>query len=96
VRSLTRPSRPASRSSSQRAAVRRSCQTSARCTGSPVAGSQATIVSRWLVMPMASSWAPWIPASVSAWIDIRRVSSQIWLASCSTQPGRGKCCSNSE
>ena len=44
---------PASRSSSQRAAVRRSCQTSARCSGSPVAGSQATTVSRWLVIPIA-------------------------------------------
>ena len=40
------------RSSSQRAAVRRSCQTSARWSGSPVSGSHATTVSRWLVMPM--------------------------------------------
>ena len=37
------------------AAVRRSCQTSARCSGSPVDGSQQTTVSRWLVMPTASS-----------------------------------------
>ncbi len=54
VRSRTSSSWPASRSSSQRAAVRRSCQTSALWTGSPVSGSQATTVSRWLVIPIAS------------------------------------------
>ena len=52
VRSLISCSCPCSRSSSQRAAVRRSCQTSAWWTGSPVFGSQATTVSRWLVIPM--------------------------------------------
>ena len=36
------------------AAVRRSCQTMALWTGSPVARSQTTVVSRWLVMPMAA------------------------------------------
>ena len=36
-----------------RAAVRRSCQTIARCSGRPVARSQTTVVSRWLVMPIA-------------------------------------------
>ena len=35
-------------------AVRRSCQTMARCTALPVARSQTTVVSRWLVMPMAA------------------------------------------
>ena len=55
VRSRMRSSSPASRSSSQRPAVRRSCHTSARCSGSPVVGSQHTTVSRWLVMPTASS-----------------------------------------
>ena len=44
---------PASRSSSQRSAVRRSCQTSAWCSGSPVFGSQTQTVSRWLVIPIA-------------------------------------------
>ena len=53
MRSRTSGSWPAARSSSQRAAVRRSCQTSARCSGSPLAGSQATTVSRWLAIPIA-------------------------------------------
>ena len=96
VRSRTSGSCPAARSSSQRSAVRRSCQTSARWIGSPVAGSQATTVSRWLVIPIASRSAPWIPASTIACTATRRVTSQISAASCSTQPGRGKCCSNSE
>ena len=42
-----------SRSSSrQRSAVRRSCQTMARCTGRPVARSHTTTVSRCTAMPM--------------------------------------------
>ena len=53
VRSRTSASWPASRSSSQRAAVRRSCQTSAWWSGSPCRGSHTTTVSRWLVMPIA-------------------------------------------
>ena len=96
MRSRTSGSCPAARSSSQRAAVRRSCQTSARCSGSPLAGSQATTVSRWFAIPIASSSAPWMPASAIASLATRRVASQISSASCSTQPGRGKCCSNSE
>ena len=43
-----------SASSSHRRAVRRSCQTMARCSGRPVDRSQATTVSRWLVIPMAA------------------------------------------
>ena len=35
-------------------AVRRSCQTMARCTACPVARSHTTVVSRWLVMPIAA------------------------------------------
>ena len=35
-------------------AVRVSCQTIALCTGLPVAFSQTTVVSRWLVIPMAA------------------------------------------
>ena len=58
VRSRTSCSWPASRSSSQRSAVRRSCQTSALWTGSPVFGSQATTVSRWLVIPIAFEVGP--------------------------------------
>ena len=41
-------------SSSQRAAVRRSCHTMARWTGWPVRRSHATTVSRWSVIPMAA------------------------------------------
>ena len=52
-----------------------------------VAGSQATTVSRWLVIPIASSSAPWMPASTIASTATRRLTSQISAASCSTQPG---------
>ena len=58
-------------------------------------GSQATTVSRWLVIPIPASCEPSTPASPSASRATRRVTSQISFASCSTQPGRGKCCSNS-
>ncbi len=37
-----------------------------------VAGSQATTVSRWLVMPIASSSPPWMPASTIASTATRR------------------------
>ena len=51
------------------------------------AGSQATTVSRWLVIPIASSSAPSMPAAAIASAATRRVTSQISPASCSTQPG---------
>jgi hypothetical protein len=95
VRSRISSSWPASRSSPQRAAVRRSCQTRARCTGSRLLGSQATTVSRWLVIPTPARSDPCTPASASAAIATLRVTSQISAASCSTQPGLGKCCANS-
>ena len=95
VRSRTSGSCPASRSSSQRRAVRRSCQTIARWSGSPVPRSQATTVSRWFVMPMPASPRPSVPAESSASRATARVTSQISAASCSTQPGLGKCCWNS-
>ncbi len=38
----------------QISAVRRSCQTMARCTALPVARSHTTVVSRWLVIPIAA------------------------------------------
>ena len=92
VRSRTSGSCPCARSSSQRAAVRRSCQTIARCSGSPVAGSQTQTVSRWFVMPIAASPPSGTPASASASSASARVTSQISCGSCSTQPGCGKCC----
>jgi hypothetical protein len=95
VRSRKSGSWPASFSSSQRRAVRRSCQTIARYSGSPLSRSHATTVSRWFVIPMPASERPSMPAESSASLATARVTSQISLASCSTQPGRGKCCWNS-
>jgi hypothetical protein len=57
--------------------------------------SHATTVSRWFVIPMPASERPSIPAESSASFATARVTSQISLASCSTQPGRGKCWRNS-
>ncbi len=51
VRARTSASAPAARSCAHTGAVRRSCHTIARCSGRPVARSQTTAVSRWLVMP---------------------------------------------
>ena len=42
-------------------------------------------------MPMPASSRPSIPAASSASFATARVTSQISAASCSTQPGRGKC-----
>ena len=73
-------------SMSQRAAVRRSCQTIARWSGSPVRRLKATTVSRWLVMPIAA-----IGSLICAHTDcmVARTACQISSASCSTQPGCG-------
>ena len=46
---------PSAFSRSQKSAVRRSCQTMALWTGSPVSRSHTMVVSRWLVMPMAAT-----------------------------------------
>ena len=45
---------PAAFSCAHSGAVRRSCQTIALATGRPSARSQSSVVSRWLVMPMAA------------------------------------------
>ena len=95
VRSRTCGSRPAARSPAQASAVRRSCQTIARCTGRPVARSQSTVVSRWLAMPMAAIPPASIPARAMASRAVARVLCQISSGSCSTQPERGKCWGNS-
>ena len=58
--------RPPARSSSQSAAVRRSCQTMALAIGWPVARSHSTVVSRWFVMPMAATSRAPMPARASA------------------------------
>ena len=100
--SMTRPVlrctgsvRPAARSCAHSGSVRRSCQTMALAIGWPVRRSHSTVVSRWLVMPMAAmslalSWALNSASSATACCV-----AQISLASCSTQPGCGKICRNS-
>src|SRR2546422_6702518 len=50
VRCRTSAARRCFTSCRQRAAVRRSCHTMARCSGRPVARSHTHTVSRWLVM----------------------------------------------
>ncbi len=95
VRSRISSSWPAARRRSQIPADRRSCQTIARCSGSPVAGSQTQIVSRWLVIPTAISCSGATPASSQASRATAWVTAQISALSCSTQPGCGKCWRNS-
>src|SRR6187401_3057542 len=57
---------PSLLSLAQMSAVRRSCQTMARCTACPVARSHTTVVSRWLVMPIAAMSFDFSPAFSSA------------------------------
>jgi hypothetical protein len=66
----------------------------ARCRGSPVAASQITEVSRWLVMPMAAK-RDTPPALRITSRQVCRVAVQISAASCSTQPECGKCWASS-
>ena len=82
VRARTSSCRPCERSASHIAAVRRSCQTIARCSGSPLARSHSSVVSRWLLMPSAAARCSASRAQPS-W------SRQMSSASCSTQPGCG-------
>jgi hypothetical protein len=79
----------------QRLAVRRSCHTMARCTGAPVARSQSSVVSRWLVMPIAAMRAPDTPAAARAPAVASTTLCQISAGSCSTQARPGKCWANS-
>ena len=69
--------------------MRVSCQTIAGPTGTPVAGSHTTVVSRWLLMPTPATSAAPAPTSCSTRVIVRTVLRQISAASCSTQPGRG-------
>jgi hypothetical protein len=82
-------SSPWSFNSSQKRAVRRSCQTMALATGWLVARSHSTTVSRWLVMPIAHSSLARILAARNASAITFTVISQTSSASCSTQPGLG-------
>ena len=72
--------------------VRVSCQTMALWMGSPVALSQMTVVSRWLVMPTAAIEEASRSARASAPPQTWRVLTQISAASCSTHPALGKIC----
>ena len=83
---------PASRNERQRSAVRRSCHTMARWIGFPLARSQTTVVSRWLVMPIAATAPPAAaapPTAASASRVTARVADQISSGSCSTRPSPG-------
>ena len=75
-------------------AVRRSCQTIPRRGAFRVFLSQIKIVSRWLVIPSAVRFeAPTVSTTVFTAVS---VACHISSASCSTQPGDGKCCGNSQ
>ena len=90
VFSLNSSTRPRAFNSSQISAVWRDCHTMALYTGAPVCLSQTTVVSRWLVMPMAEISTAvrldWIKASFITSTMVLSIS----FASCSTQPGFGK------
>ena len=86
---------PSLLSLAQMSAVRRSCQTMARCTAVPVARSHTTVVSRWLVMPIAAMSFAVTLAFFSASRQVAIVEVQMSSGSCSTQPEAGKCCGNS-
>jgi hypothetical protein len=88
-------SRPRALSASQAPAVRRSCHTIALHTGRPVERSHTTVVSRWLVMPIAATSAACRPARARASFATATCVAQISSASCSTHPGCGKIWVNS-
>jgi hypothetical protein len=95
VRARTSSSRPRLRSSSQSGAVWRDCQTIAGWIGRPLERSHTTVVSRWLVMPIAATSAAEARAFASAPCAARSCVATISSGSCSTQPGCRKCCWNS-
>ncbi len=66
-----------------------SCHTIALWIGSPVWRSQMTVVSRWLVIPIAATSPASMPERARAAPITSRVRCQISRASCSTQPARG-------
>src|SRR5215203_2120494 len=69
-----------------------SCQLIAFCNGSPVVRSHSTVVSRWFVMPTATTSATVSCAVASASATTCCTLCQISSGSCSTHPGRGKMC----
>ncbi|EWS52564.1 hypothetical protein X551_04650 [Methylibium sp. T29] len=89
VTSRTASARPCSRQRAHRGSVRRSCQTMALAIGRPLARSHSSVVSRWLVIPMAAMSDAVNPAWASASRAVASWVSQISIGSCSTQPGCG-------
>ena len=73
----------------QMSAVRRSCQTMALWMGWPVWRFHTTVVSRWLVMPMAATSRACRPAVASTSRAVASWVSHSSFGSCSTPPGRG-------
>jgi hypothetical protein len=64
-------------------------------TGCPVVRSHTTVVSRWLVMPMAATSPAAAPIFKSASWATPIWLAQISMGSCSTHPGWGKIWVNS-
>src|SRR5213592_1840077 len=86
---------PAAFNRSQIGAVTRLCHTIALATGFPVAFSHSTVVSRWLVTPIAAISSALMPARAIASFAVANCVDQIASGSCSTWPGPGKICGNS-
>ena len=76
-------------SSTQRSAVRVSCQISIGDSGRPLGPSHATIDERWLVRPTAATSEGFAPADARASAITARVDAQISAGSCSIHCGRG-------
>ena len=100
--SITRPvfsrtscSAPSAFNRSHSGALLRSCQTMALWIGSPVWRSQTIVVSRWLLMPIASTSLGATSLILSASRAVARWVCRISFGSCSTQPGCGKIWRNS-
>ena len=64
----------------------------AGCTGRLLPRSQTTVVSRWFVIPSDSRSRAATPTAASASAAVCSTLAQISSGSCSTHPGRGKCC----
>ncbi len=85
--------RPCALSESQYDDVRRSCQTMALQMGLPDAASHTMVVSRWLVMPMATNSPSRTPATAS--LTTALTEDRISRGFCSTHACLGKSWVNS-
>ena len=89
VRARTASAWPSATRRAHTSAVRRSCHTIARCTGTPVARSHSTVVSRWLVRPRAAIDCGGTFAIDSACCSAVSTEFHRSAGSCSTRPGAG-------